>query len=407
MEILYKRDIFDAILTHMDGPEVIVLHGARQVGKTSTLRYLQRHLSESGEAVYYIDLEDSRIVHVLDGGIDEFLMYLEGEGTGMRTLAHGKRLHILIDEIQYLANPSSFLKLIADHHPQLKLVVSGSSSFNIKTKFKDSLVGRTVEFELYPLSFGEFLRFKQYAYEREKAITAKKAGELVELYREYALFGGYPRIVLTLERAKKETRLQQIVDTYIKKDIRDLARIKDIGKFNRLLEMLASQSGQLLNVTEAANTLGMGKRTLEQYLFLLEQTYVIALLRPFSRNMRSEITKMPKIFFYDTGLMHLLWLKQLPRELLGQTFETSVFAELVKRYGLNAVFHWRTTDKKEIDFIVRQGSRLLPMEVKLNFSGFKPSAVSYFSEKYRTKAFKVVGLYGQKRDASFVYPWEL
>src|SRR4030067_335914 len=122
----------------------------------------------------------------------------------------------LVDEIQYLADPSSFLKLVADHHKHIKLIVSGSSSFAIKTKFKDALVGRTVNFEIFPLSFREFLLFNQVHFEDGKVYTGKKADELKVKFKEYILYGGYPKLVLTPEVDKKEKYLQQIIDTYVK-----------------------------------------------------------------------------------------------------------------------------------------------------------------------------------------------
>ena len=305
--------------------------------------------------------------------MDEFLNYLRGEGfdLGVYTQA-GKKLFVLLDEIQYLAAPSSFLKLIADHHRYLKLIVSGSSSFEMKSKFKDFLVGRTVNFEIYPLSFREMLTFKGIAFIPGIPPTEIKTRELQALYLEYALYGGYPKIVLTPELDRKEKYLQQIIDTYIRKDIRDLAEIKEVSRFNRLLEVLASQSGNLLNITELSNTCDLARQTVERYLFLLEQTYILRLVRPFSRNLRSEITKTPKVFFYDTGLMQMLWLKRLQTELLGPVFETSLFAELVKQTRVDAVTYWRTTDKKEIDFVLRRPEGPLPIEVKSHFPRMVP-----------------------------------
>lgn len=317
------------------------------------------------------------------------------------------KLFVFIDEIQYLASPSPFLKLLADHYPQVKLIVSGSSSFNIKQKFSDSLVGRTVNFEIFPLCFEEFLMFKGEHFDPKHIYTAKKRDELLSLYEDYILSGGYPKIVLTSQKIMKEKYLQQIIDTYVKKDIRDLAEIKDINKFNRLLEILASQSGQLLNVVELANTLGIMKPTVERYLFLLEQTYIIRLVRPYSANLRSELSKTPKIFFYDSGLMQMLWLKELPKEILGAVFETSIFSELVKKYGSEKIYHWRTQDKKEIDFILKDGRSLLPIEAKLNFNQFQPTAFNYFKNKHQVKDGKVVGLKGEIKEDFFVYPWQL
>ena len=238
---LFKRQVSDEIARYLDTDDIIVIHGARQVGKTSILMYFQGQLNEQGERTLYIDLEDSRFAALLDRGVDEFLNYLRGEGHDLRLYAQtGAKLFILMDEIQYLSEPSSFLKLVADHHRYLKLIVSGSSSFEIKSKFKNSLVGRTVNFEIYPLSFREMLTFKGVPFVPEVPLTEIKIQELQSLYLEYALYGGYPKIVLTPELDRKERYLQQIIDTYVRKDIRDLAEIKDVTRFNRLLEITCS-----------------------------------------------------------------------------------------------------------------------------------------------------------------------
>lgn len=404
MPPLYRRTVIDAITPYLQDDAIIVLHGARQVGKTSILYYLRDQLTADGHRTYYIDLEDSRYLKILAAGVDHFVLHLTEEG---QLRGDGVRLYVFIDEIQYLTDPSSLLKLIADHHQELKLVVSGSSSFAIKEKFKDSLVGRTINFEVFPLSFREFLTFREVSFVEGVEVTDKKRDELKGLFREFALYGGYPRIVLTPEVAKKEKYLQQIVDTYVRKDIRDLAGVKDIDKYNKLLEALASQSGSLLNVAELANTTRISAPTVDRYLFIMENTYVIRLVRPYSNNIRSELFKQPKIFFYDTGLMQMLWLKGLQKEVIGPVFETAVFSELVKIHGQESIRFWRTKDKKEIDFILRVRNEITPIEVKLNFGQFSPTAINYFNEHYRLAEFKVIGLYGDPRHPQWVYPWQL
>lgn len=405
MNNLYSRTIADEMEKYLRTDDIIVLHGARQVGKTSLLYILESRLKQAGEATHYIDLEDSRYVKLLDTGIGEFVKHLQEEG--LKPAGRGKKLYVFIDEIQYLENPSSFLKLAADHHKSIKLIVSGSSSFAIKSKFKDSLVGRTVDFEIHNLSFLEFLVFKEYRFEPGKVFTRKKIDELRTQFKEYALYGGYPKIVLTPELDKKERYLQQIIDTYVKKDIRDLANVKDVDKFNKLLETLSSQSGQLLNIAELSNTVNIAKQTVEKYLFILENTYIIKLVRPFSGNLRSELFKTPKIFFYDTGLMQMLWLRALQKELMGNVFETSVFSELVKKYGKDAVYYWRTKDKKEIDFVLKDRKGTLPIEVKLRFEQYKPAAITYFNAQYKGRDYKVIGLTGAPGDKHQVYPWDI
>jgi hypothetical protein len=405
MDKIYKRTVVDEISKYLHTDDIIVLHGARQVGKTCLLYYLEDQLKKQGEITHFIDLEDSRYVRILDSGVEEFINHLKEEG--VLSNKKKRKVFVLIDEIQYLSNPSSFLKLIADHHKNLKLIVSGSSSFAIKTKFKDSLVGRTVNFEIFNLSFKEFLLFKNYPFVEGKVYTQKKIEELKSKFKEYILYGGYPKIVLTPEVDKKEKYLQQIIDTYVKKDIRDLASVKDVDKFNKLIETLASQSGQMLNIAELSNTTMIAKQTIEKYLFILENTYIIKLVKPFSKNIRSELFKLPKIYFYDTGLMQMLWLKGLQKEIIGSVFETGVFAELVKKYTQNTVFYWRTKDKREIDFILKIKNSILPIEVKINFEQFNPSAIKYFNRHYGLKKFRVVSLQGKPKDENYVYPWNL
>lgn len=193
----------------------------------------------------------------------------------------------------------------------------------------------------------------------------------------------------------------------MRKDIRDLAQIKEIGKFNKMLEVLAAQSGNLLNVKELANTCRLSEQTVGWYLFILENTYILKLIHPYSKNIRSELFKVPKIYFYDSGLMQMLWLKRLQKEIVGNVFETSIFSELVKKYGKENVLYWRTKDKKEIDFILRKENTILPIEAKSKFERFDPTAVLYFGRKYNTPLYNVVSLYGERGKKECVYPWEI
>jgi predicted AAA+ superfamily ATPase len=139
----------------------------------------------------------------------------------------------------------------------------------------------------------------------------------------------------------------------------------------------------------------------------MENTYVIRLVRPFSRNIRTELFKQPKIFFHDTGLMQMLWLKRLQKELIGNVFKTSIFSELIKRYGMESVRYWRTKDKREIDFIVTQRDTPLPIEVKLNFAQCRQAALTYFSKQYDSEPYRVVALQGSKTEGHGAWPWEM
>jgi uncharacterized protein len=402
--MIFKRKVIDEILKFIDLDEIIVLHGARQVGKTHILLWLENYLKEKKEDVYYIDLEDSRYKKILDSGVSEFVNHLKEEGHAPQA---DKKIFVFIDEIQYMEKPSDFLKLIADHHKNIKLVISGSSSFEIKSKFKDSLVGRTVNFEIFGLDFTEYLMFKDYHFDKSVKASEKKNEELKSLFKEFVLFGGYPKVALIGEIELKEKRLQQIIDTYVRKDIKELANIDNVENFNKLLEILAAQSGQMINVKELANTCKLSAPTIEKYLFILEQTYIIKLARPYSQNIRSELSKTPKVFFYDSGLQQMLWLKSLQKEIIGNVFETSVFGELIKKYGRENVCYWRTKDKKEIDFIIKDKNRIIPAEAKINFSKVRLSAINYFLENYKINRYKIIGLDGYGHKEGEIYPWEI
>ena len=400
---IYKRKIIDDILKYLYEKEALILYGARQVGKTCILYWLKNYLSEKKEQVYYLDLEHRKYLEVLNNGPENLQRLLLEQGFDTK-----KRVFVLVDEIQYLSQPTSFLKLLVDHYHNIKIIASGSSTFEIKKKIDKALVGRILVFEIFGLDFEEFLEFKQYPKPKAPILTSIKTEELKELFAEFVLYGGYPRIALISETDKKEKYLWQLIETYLKRDIRDLAAIKEVDKFNKLIEILSSQSGKLLNIDELSNTCGLAKQTVEKYLFVLENTYVIRLLKPFYKNLRSELFKTPKIYFYDSGLAHLLWLKVISKEILGEIFETAIFSELVKNFGKESVFYWRTKDKKEIDFILRCKGKIIPMETKLNFASLSNRTMNYFSQKYRIDKYYFVGLKGEKPGAkNYLYPWEI
>ena len=219
---LYKRKIFDQIQPYVGNNTVIVLHGARQVGKTHILFYLRNRLTALGKKVFYYDLEYPEVLSDLNKGVEVFISDLAGKG-----YIEGEDVYALIDEIQYLDNPSSFLKIIADHYKNIHLIVSGSSTFDIKSKFKDSLAGRTTSFEIFPLSFEEFLEFKEIEFIPSKVKSPSGIAALIQRYREFVIYGGYPKVVLEKIEEKKKQYLLQMIDAYIRKDIRDLA--KELG----------------------------------------------------------------------------------------------------------------------------------------------------------------------------------
>lgn len=399
---LYKRHIFDKIQPYLGDETVLVLLGARQVGKTHILRYIQNYLKEQNHKTLYYDLEFPDLLSLLNQGTDAFLIDLESKG-----YIKGENIFVFIDEIQYLDNPSSFLKIIADHYKNIHLIVSGSSTFDIKTKFTNSLAGRTLNFEVFPLSFAELITFKESIYTNIANLSSAGLKYIQMLYTEYVTYGGYPKIVLEPNIIKKQQHLLQLIDTYVRKDVRDLADITDITKFNSMLKVLSSQSGQLLNVASLSRETNISQPTLYKYLSILEETFIIKRITPFSHSPSVEISKNPKIFFLDSGLQSLLWLGDFRSTMLGTILETNVFSELVKKYGRENINFWRAKSGQEIDFILNLPSRLTAIEVKTNFQQFNGRAMESFCRKYKIPDWKVVGLNGDKTSKHFIFPWEI
>lgn len=404
----YKnREKLNEIIKFIDIPEIIVLHGARQVGKTTLMKMTMDYIKKNkNNDFFYFDLEKEEFLNLCNRGVEEIIKYIKG-----RTVANNSegKAFIFIDEIQYLNNPTSLLKLFYDHHKNnFKLIVSGSSSFAIKSKFKDSLVGRIIDLEIFGLSFKEFIDFKGLKYDLGSASELINS-ELKNLYLEYALYGSYPQIVLTENLELKEIYLKNIIEKYIYKDIGDLAEVKELEKFNNLIKFLASQSGELVNINELANTLNIARQTIEQYLFILESTYIIKLIRPFHKNIRSELSKMPKIYFEDLGILNLLRNKKLVGEMDGNVFENSIYAYLRRQFEINDIFFWRTAAKQEVDFIIN-GDKIISAEVKVTYQDKLMKNLSFFREQYQAKNSYCITMNKKASKLSNIrqiYPWEI
>ena len=378
---LRPRRIVDSVFRKVIREKrAVVLIGARQVGKTSIMRLLMERLLKemSANRVFYFDLEDINILDIVNRGVDEFLSFIKAKGADFR-----ERCFVFLDEIQYIENPTNFLKLIIDHHSEIKLIVSGSSSFAIKSKFKDSLAGRKTIFNIYHLDFGEFLEFKGgkelagfwETNDWEKARFFKR--ELMRYFKEYTVFGGLPKVALLSRKDDKIEYLKDVVNSYIKKDIKDLFRIDNPFAFNRLLKLLAAHAANVLNFSNFTSNCGISRQTLERYLFILENTFVIQLISPFYRNRKKEITKMPKVYFLDTGIRNLIMgdLNDLDsRGDAGSLVENSVFLMIVDNVDLlDEILYWRTKAGAEVDFVLR-GEQLRAYEVK--YQTFKKPKIS-------------------------------
>ncbi len=395
--MLYQRIILSDIKRWLKQPEIIVLNGPRQVGKTSILQLLKNDLESqaAAETVFYLNLEEIKVLEPLNENPENLLNYIT---------EHKKKNYFLIDEIQYLDKPSNFLKHLYDkYNKKIKIICTGSSSLELKAKFQDSLAGRKISFNILPLSFEEFLIFttqgrknKFYEYFKKKEIPAEIGLEFKKLLDEYLLYGGLPAVVLKKDKNFKRELLNEYVNTYINKDIRYIGKIEDILKFNQLVKLLAAQLGCLLNVNEIANTLNLPRRKVEEYVNLLENTFVLIKLRPYFKNIRSQISKMPKFYWFDLGIRNQIldnFTNLNSRTDAGALFENFIFNELRQKRVYNLSFY-RTTTKSEIDFIVEKNNELQPLEVKYqNLSKIiNTKALVDFGKNLKTIKGKVINL---------------
>jgi len=385
---LLERKLYHKIVSQIDDCEFVIIAGARQTGKTSILKQIADFLRKRGAKCFEISLEDISILTKLNEHPENLFSYiLKPEGT--------EKIYILLDEIQYLENPTNFLKLLFDKYSEnLKIVATGSSAFYIDTKFKDSMAGRKQLFELSTLNFAEFLLFKtgnkslsDELNEIRKNVNylSLRRAEIANYFNEYLTYGGYPAVVLTEKHEKKTAILKELLNSYIKRDIAE-ANVQHQEKFYRLLLLLSEQIGNLLNVNELSQTLGLSVTSINNYLYVLQKCFHISLLRPFYRNLRKELTKMPKVYFNDLGLRNILLNQFQPPEIRldkGALLENYMFIRLNELYTSDYLRYWRTATGDEVDFVVVQsGESGFAVECKFQSTSFKAKQHSNFTEAY-------------------------
>ncbi len=380
------RKIYQTLKEHLSKKECTILTGARQTGKTTLLKQLGKHLESNGEAVTFLNLERKDILLELDQGPEYVFRFLT-------KTAKGKN-YLLIDEIQYLQDPSNFLKLLYDEHAsQLKIVATGSSAFYLDSRFKDSLAGRKKIFELFTLDFEEYLLFKEEEnllkelHSLRKGLIQKSPADqqLWVTLDEYINYGGYPAVVLEPNNKDKIERLYDIRDSFVKRDMLE-AGISDETKFYRFLILLAGQIGHLVNINELANTLHLTYRASDQYLNVLQKCFHISLVRPFFSNLRKELVKMPKLYFNDLGLRNALINYFAPinqRSDRGALLENYVYRRIAEQLPKEQIKFWRTADANEVDFIIQEtANRGRAIEVKFADTETNTKKYKKFIELY-------------------------
>lgn len=357
---MIKRVLEKTVEAKIGSGKAIIITGARQTGKTTLLSYLLRDRKET----LWLDADEPDVQALFENPTSDRL----------KAIFAGKKI-LVLDEAQRIKNIGIKLKLITDHLKHIQLIATGSSSFELSNQINEPLTGRKWEYQLFPLSF-------------EEMTIHTSLLEEIRLMPHRLIFGYYPEIVINT--GSEKDFLKQLTDSYLYKDILMWERINKPDKLVRLLQALAFQIGNEVSYNELANNLGIDNQTVEKYIQLLEQTFVIFRLSAFSRNLRKELKRSRKIYFYDNGIRNSLIANFNPPELrndAGALWENFIISERTKfirnnNMWANAYF-WRTQDQQEIDYIEERDGILHAFEIKWNPKS-KARLSKTFSSAYNT-----------------------
>lgn len=361
-----KRTIQSRLEDKLFKGKVIILYGPRQVGKTTLVKEIQKkNLSDS----IYFNCDEPDIREKLENKTSTFLKELIGD----------KKI-IIIDEAQRVKNIGITLKLIIDNFKDVQVIATGSSSFDLANKTTESLTGRKYEFYLYPFSI-------------EELNPEKNKIEIDRTIENRMIYGLYPEVII--KSAEAEENIKLIAKSYLYKDILQYQNIKNPNILEKLLQSLALQVGNEVSYNELSNFLDIDKKTVANYIEILKKAFVIFELKPFSRNLRNELRKLRKIYFFDNGVRNALInnFNSLDRRNdAGQLWENFIISERVKinsNHGNDYnMYFWRTHDKKEIDYLEEKNGKLYGYKIKLG-SG-RLSGVKLFLDTYPDSEFKVI-----------------
>lgn len=347
----FKRKIFNSLEKHLSVKQVTVLTGMRRTGKTT----LVKQLMEASDIEYklFFDLEKLEDRDFFDvRNYDLIITRLSEQG-----IDFSKKVMICIDEIQLLPNIPSVIKYLYDHYG-IKFIVTGSSSYYIKNKFQESMAGRKKIFEIYPLDFGEYLTFNNYKFKGLENIASLNNDtiineEIQKHYTDYCAYGGFPEVVLTENISEKKDVLQDILSSYINIDLVQIADIKKIPELRNIIKLLAARIGSKLDISKIANTVNLSRQTVDNYIYLLENTYFIKTIPVYSLNADREIVKARKVYFLDNGIA-----TQFAELSSGSKFENAIFNQL---HHFGEVSYYQLKTGPEIDFII---DKKIAFEVK-------------------------------------------
>lgn len=365
-----KRKILPKIKEKLSSERAAIIHGPRRVGKTTLVE------------------------KILEDYDQEDYIYYKGDDLDAQDILSSQRLRILkenfsgyellvVDEAQYINNIGMSLKLVVDNIEDIKVIATGSSSFDLQQNVGEPLVGRKFDYTLYPISQIEMMEY-------ENKFEAKKQLE------NRLIYGTYPEIITTENVKQKKEKLKEIASSYLFKDVLEHEGIKHRKKIVDLLRMVALQIGHEVSKTEIAKKLQISVKLVDKYLDLLEKSYVLINIRGFSRNLRKEITKSSRYYFYDNGVRNALidnFNDLKSRNDIGQLWENFLVVERLKKQSYTDLhasnYFWRTYDQKEIDWVEQRDGKLYGYEFKWS-ENKQPKAPKDWVETYDNAEYEVV-----------------
>jgi len=366
----YIRDIEANIKNRLfEEGKIIVLYGPRQVGKTTLAKKI---LADYGCERGYFNCEDSSVITAL-----------QSHNASTMNNFFGDSKIIVLDEAQSVTNIGRALKIIIDAYPKKNIIATGSSSFDLANKINEPLTGRHYEYFLFPVSFNEIA-----ALEGNRVLFEKINSRLI--------FGSYPEILSAVSNDDAREKLRALATSYLYRDVFKFQNIKSPDVLTKILKALAHQVGSEVSFNEISSLVGVDKNTVTRYIRLLEQAFIIFRLSPFSRNMRNEIKRSQKIYFYDNGIISALtenFSDATTGRDIGGLWENLMISERLKYNGFHRhhknLFFWRVKGAGEIDLIEESDGNITPFEFKWSKSKAGTSARK-FEKEYKTVPTQVI-----------------
>lgn len=351
---MIQRDIYPKLQKLYKKPDILALVGSRRVGKTTLMQLLYGEETRKKE---FLSFDNQEVLNLFQMNIKEFAnLYVKPNSV------------LFIDEFQYAKEGGKHLKYLYDTY-KTKLVISGSSTPELTIQSLSYLVGRVFTITIYPLTFKEFIRYKETKYLPILQNPTKQTIPLLQPYfEEYLQFGGYPQVILEKTTDEKIQRLKQIVNTYLLKEIRDILQYKDSILFERFLKVLALQEGGLLNKSKLSSLLDTHLHKVTEILNVLEQTFIITQLQPYHNSKIKELIKSPKLYFQDSGFRNVLLnnFNTIHQRIdKGAIYEQFILQTLKQTEKPIKFYNYKNSS--EVDFLLDT----LPIEVKSHLSAPK------------------------------------